>query len=125
VGIVGIYTVNHSQTHECGNWDLDPDIPFLGIFVSKFWYFVFAVGDRYERVKETVNKKPRGLKADTLPEFVSRQAFVGHVVEGVDEDCLHVARAEGPHQHRVHIPGELSLVVPARATFNILDFSLC
>ncbi len=21
-----------SQTHECGNWDGDPDIPFLGIF---------------------------------------------------------------------------------------------
>ncbi len=32
-----------SQTHECGNWDWGPDIPFLGIFVSTFWYFVFAV----------------------------------------------------------------------------------
>jgi hypothetical protein len=32
--------------HECGNWDWDPDIPFLGIFVSKFRYFVFAVRDR-------------------------------------------------------------------------------
>ncbi len=29
--------------HECGSWDWDPDIPFLGIFVSKFRYFVFAV----------------------------------------------------------------------------------
>ncbi len=28
--------INRSQTHECGNWDRDPDIPFLGIFVSKF-----------------------------------------------------------------------------------------
>ncbi len=27
-----------SQTHECGNWDWGPNIPFLGIFV-----FVFAV----------------------------------------------------------------------------------
>ncbi len=35
--------INHSQTHECGNWNWDPDIPFLGIFVSKFRYFVFAV----------------------------------------------------------------------------------
>jgi hypothetical protein len=26
-----------------GNWGWDPDIPFLGIFVSKFRYFVFAV----------------------------------------------------------------------------------
>jgi hypothetical protein len=34
--MVGIYSINHSQTHECGNWDWDPDIPFLGIFVSKF-----------------------------------------------------------------------------------------
>jgi hypothetical protein len=25
-----------SQTHECVNWDWDPDIPFLGIFVSIF-----------------------------------------------------------------------------------------
>jgi hypothetical protein len=24
-------------------WDRDPDIPFLGIFVSKIRYFVFAV----------------------------------------------------------------------------------
>ena len=32
-----------SQTHECGNWDWGPDIPFLGIFVSNFWHFVFAV----------------------------------------------------------------------------------
>ncbi len=32
-----------SQTHECGNWDWDPDIPLLGIFVSNFRHFVFAV----------------------------------------------------------------------------------
>ncbi len=31
-----------SQTHECGNWDWGPDIPFLGIFVSYFRHFVFA-----------------------------------------------------------------------------------
>ncbi len=35
--------INHSQTPECRNWDRDPDIPVLGIFVSKFRYFVFAV----------------------------------------------------------------------------------
>ncbi len=39
--IVGIYK---SLTGAwCGNWDWDPDIPFLGIFVSKFRYIVFAV----------------------------------------------------------------------------------
>ncbi len=32
-----------SQTHECGNWDWDPNIPFLGIFVTNFRHFVFAV----------------------------------------------------------------------------------
>jgi hypothetical protein len=32
-----------SQTHECGNRDWGPDIPFLGIFVSNFRHFVFAV----------------------------------------------------------------------------------
>ncbi len=39
--IVGIY--KRSQTHECWNWDLGCTIPFLGIFVSNFQYFVFAV----------------------------------------------------------------------------------
>ncbi len=29
-----------SQTHECGHWDWDSDIPFLGIFVSNFRHFV-------------------------------------------------------------------------------------
>ncbi len=32
-----------SQTHECGNWDCGPNIPFLGIFVSNFRHFFFAV----------------------------------------------------------------------------------
>ena len=39
-----------SQTHECGHWDLYPNIPFLGIFVSNFQFqsfnfrhFVFSV----------------------------------------------------------------------------------
>ncbi len=38
-----------SQTHECGNWDWGPDIPFLGLFVSNFWHFVFAVQAYYIR----------------------------------------------------------------------------
>ncbi len=38
--------INCSQTHECGNWDWGPDIPFLGIFVSNFRHFIFAVHDR-------------------------------------------------------------------------------
>jgi hypothetical protein len=41
--IVEIYCINRSQTHECGNLDRDPDIPFLGIYVSKIRHFVFAV----------------------------------------------------------------------------------
>ncbi len=48
--LVGIQYINRSQTHECGNWDGDPDIPFLGIFVSKFRYFVFAV---YPKIWDT------------------------------------------------------------------------
>ncbi len=39
--ILGI--IIRSQTHECGNWDLGPDIPFLGIFASNFWHLFFAV----------------------------------------------------------------------------------
>jgi hypothetical protein len=35
--------INRSQTHECGYWDCGRAIPFLGIFVSNFWYWFFAV----------------------------------------------------------------------------------
>ncbi len=34
--IVEIY-LDHSQTHECGNWDWGRAIPFLGIHKSKFF----------------------------------------------------------------------------------------
>jgi hypothetical protein len=39
--IVGIY--NSSQAHECVNVDCSRAIPFLGIFVSNFRYWCFAV----------------------------------------------------------------------------------
>ena len=45
--IMGILYIIGSQTHECGNWDWDPDIPFLGILASKFRCFVFAVQYMY------------------------------------------------------------------------------
>ncbi len=35
--------INGTQTHTCGNWDCGRAIPFLGIFVSNFWYWFFAV----------------------------------------------------------------------------------
>ncbi len=38
-----LWAIYISQTHECGNWDWGPDIPFLGIFVSNFRHFVYAV----------------------------------------------------------------------------------
>ncbi len=42
-----------SQTYECGNWAWVPDIPFLGIFVSNFRHFVFAVWSRlYKFLKQ-------------------------------------------------------------------------
>ncbi len=39
----------HSQTHECGNWDWGPDIPFRGIFASNFLHFFFAVQCHWHR----------------------------------------------------------------------------
>ncbi len=47
-----------SQTHECGNWDWGPDIPFLGIFVSNFRHYVFAVYPCAEdvTVKKTISR---------------------------------------------------------------------
>ncbi len=50
-----------SQTQECGNWDWGPDIPFLGIFVSNFRHFVFAV--LLESIVETMAYLPL-LKAN-------------------------------------------------------------
>ncbi len=41
--IRGIYNINHSQKHECRNWDCSRTVPFLEIFVSNFRYCVFAV----------------------------------------------------------------------------------
>ncbi len=46
--IMGIYK-SLAQTHECGNWDCGRAVPFLGIFVSNFRYWFFAVcGGRLE-----------------------------------------------------------------------------
>jgi hypothetical protein len=44
--IVGTYCIIRSQTHECGNWDCVRTIPFLGISVSNFRYWFFAVRRR-------------------------------------------------------------------------------
>ncbi len=41
--LIYLMIVNRSQTHECGNRDCGREIPFLGIFVSKFRYWFFAV----------------------------------------------------------------------------------
>jgi hypothetical protein len=35
--------INHSRTHKCGNWDNGCTISLLGIFVSNFRYWFFAV----------------------------------------------------------------------------------
>jgi hypothetical protein len=40
--IVGKYK-SLTHTHECGNWDCGRAIPFLGIFVPNFRYWLFAV----------------------------------------------------------------------------------
>jgi hypothetical protein len=34
--IMGIYSINRSETHECGNCNCGREIPFLEIFVSNF-----------------------------------------------------------------------------------------
>jgi hypothetical protein len=39
---VGIYK-SLTDTHECGNWDCGRAISFLGIFISNFRYWFFAV----------------------------------------------------------------------------------
>ncbi len=44
--VFGMYKSLRSQTHECGNWDWCRAIPFLWIFVSNFFYCVFAVQEK-------------------------------------------------------------------------------
>jgi hypothetical protein len=50
-----------SQTHECGNWDWGPDIPFLGICVSNFRVFFFAVRPLVNSIT-TLNNHPSKWK---------------------------------------------------------------
>jgi hypothetical protein len=40
--------INRSQTYESGNWDCSRASPFLGLFVSNFRYWFFAVRDIYQ-----------------------------------------------------------------------------
>ncbi len=46
-----------SPTNEGGNWDWGPDIPFLGIFVSNFRHFVFAVRRKIVQKKKNLKTK--------------------------------------------------------------------
>jgi hypothetical protein len=50
---MGIY--NHSQTHECGNWDCGHAIPFLRVFVLNFQYWFFAVCVHFFHVQTLAN----------------------------------------------------------------------
>ncbi len=45
---MGLYV---SLTDECRNWDCDHAIPVLGIFVSNFWHWFFAVQEAGKRPK--------------------------------------------------------------------------
>jgi hypothetical protein len=51
---VVIQYINRSQTHECGNWGCGRAISFLGIFVSNFLYWFFAVYIGKERKWSTI-----------------------------------------------------------------------
>ncbi len=51
-----------SQTHECGNWDWGLEIPFLGIFVSNFRHFVFAV---YTKLQWFLNLRNCSMGGET------------------------------------------------------------
>ncbi len=61
-----------SQTHECGNWDWGPVIPFLGIFVSNFRHFVFAVQTK-SRVWEDSSLCPETLTKTVVQGFHLRR----------------------------------------------------
>jgi hypothetical protein len=63
--------LNRSQTHECGNCDCGRAFPFLGIYVSNFLYWFFAVrrykrnrGGQKEQSKEGRNIRHIGEKEE-------------------------------------------------------------
>ncbi len=77
----------HSQTHECGNWDWGPDIPFLGILSSNFRHFFFAVQIPIQagwawlklgKVKKITWKSNRGLSPDLDPDPVGFSGSTSH-----------------------------------------------
>ncbi len=73
-GYVLVHVIR-SQIHECGNWDWGPDIPFLGIIVSNFRHFVFAVcrGSQARWRKEIA--EPAILNVYGAPELIPRNEF--------------------------------------------------
>ncbi len=52
--MVGIYKSLTDMNDGCGNWDCDRAIPFLGIFVSNFRFFFFAVRWAFTLVSPTL-----------------------------------------------------------------------
>ncbi len=58
-----------SQKHECGNWERGHEVSFLGIFVSNFWYSVFAVCPSSLAV--SIGLSPRCESHQILDEYYS------------------------------------------------------
>jgi hypothetical protein len=62
--------INHSQTHECGNWEAGRAIPIKGIHK---WYFPCSAiyleySDKEKRrKKERENFEQRGIKEGVIP----------------------------------------------------------
>ncbi len=77
-----------SQTHECGNWDWDPDIPFLGIFVSNFRHFVFAV---WHQASESASDVPTCVRCAAAARQIVCHTSGMKLSCGVTniEDCTH------------------------------------
>jgi hypothetical protein len=68
---VGIYK-SLTETHECGNWDCGSAIPVLGIFVSNFQHWFFAV----EIGTVAVHFLFLGISVSNFQRFVSLQCGV-------------------------------------------------
>ncbi len=85
-----------SQTHECGNWDCGPDIPFLGIFVSNFLHFFFAVQIQvWWNLTIFLEKRVQGPGEDRCQELRKPSQSSG---EKVWESCFWYLK------HRCHWP---------------------
>jgi hypothetical protein len=105
-----------SQTHECGNWDWGPDIPFLGIFVSNFQHFVFAVYQKGFKMSTWCFTHGENIPQAYISKFIKDRMQVLYTWKGFR---YFEAMCEGLYKYR-----QLSLMNHCHLLHSILFFTV-